>query len=213
MLNTTIASTTGEEDDAIKERRRLDGSMLLDSIEKRKKVDLVVCCIRSGSVRTNILEVCKSLNIPMVAIRVLGGGGDAEGGSSRMRSKQGTVEFVLPRESKLYEPKEKGEFVSPSASAREQIKSNAAAAGGREIDRNGHKEYVRGSGGGTPISNKVQPLGLLLAGLGANAIIKVIGSGSFGSSKRNGSSGGSGVPSFLRYDLSTGETSNRLPKK
>ena len=52
----------------------------------------------------------------------------------------------------------------------------------------------------TAVSNKVQPLGLLLAGLGANEIISVI--------EENKS-----VPSFLRYDEATGETSTRLPRR
>ena len=52
----------------------------------------------------------------------------------------------------------------------------------------------------TAVSNKVQPLGLLLAGLGANEIISVI--------EENKS-----VPSFLRYDEATGATSTRLPRR
>ena len=169
---------TYEEEQSRRQRKKKDGSTYLD-MEKRKKIDLVVCCINASDARSDILHVCKSLNIPMLAIRILN-----SSSSGNITSKQGTVEFVLPRESKLYEPKQE---------------SDGRVAKGTRNEMDNFDSVV---------SNKVQPLGLLLAGLGANEIIKVI-SANWGG---EGESGG-GVPSFLRYDLSTGETSHRLPKR
>jgi hypothetical protein len=161
-----MSGDANDDEEAIRNRKRKDGSSYLD-MEKRKKVDLVACCVGSTEVRSSILHVCKSLNVPMVAIRILN-----SSNNNGVASKQGTVEFVLPRESKLYEPKKEEQ----------------------RTEKNNHQ---------SSISNKVQPIGLLLAGLGANEIIKVISS--------DGNNGG--VPSFLRYDSKTGETSHRLPKR
>ena len=56
---------------------------------KREKIDVVACYCRQREVREKVWAVCKSLNIPLVAMRVL------NSSDSKDSSEQGTVEFVL----------------------------------------------------------------------------------------------------------------------
>ena len=156
----------------------------------------MICCCTEKDTRTNVLEVCKSLNIPLVAIRVLPG------------EQQGTVEFVLPRESRLYE-KNVGNGNS-NGKNKNKIQPSAGSVESRSRSRNSpvqskQKEKERNRALGSimlsqkQVSNKVRPLGLMLSGLGVNEILNIIHNKS--------------VPTFLRYDTISGETSTRLPKK
>ena len=174
-------------------------------IEKRKKIDIMICCCTEKDTRTNVLEVCKSLNIPLVAIRVLPG------------EQQGTVEFVLPRESRLYEKNvgngngtSTGKNKDMKGAGGTKIQPSAGSVASRSRSRNSpvqskQKEKERNRALGSimlsqkQVSNKVRPLGLMLSGLGVNEILNIIHNKS--------------VPTFLRYDTISGETSTRLPKK
>ena len=171
-------------------------------VDKRKKIDLVLCCCARTEARGSIFSVCKSLNIPMVAMRVLGG----QGKGNISNKEQGTIEFVLPRESRLYEPKLTAQQKELEAVRKETERLSPKDSSSRRRGRNGGSGGDGSGGGGgsgmegfDAVSNKVQPLGLALCGIGLNIILKIIR--------------GKEVPSFLRYDLSNGETSTRLPRR
>lgn len=156
------------------------------ALYRRKKINLVVCCVKSSEVRSVVMNVCRTLSIPMIAVRVLETSPSQAGSSLNSSHAQGTVEFVLPNESKLFEPKDdKREKTEGTA-------GNDAAKASREVPRNIFGEPPRN------ISAKLEPLGPMLAGIAANEILRVIM--------------GHEVPTFLRYDFSTGMTSTRLPK-
>ena len=158
---------------------------------KRKKIDLMVCCVRSREVRTSILHVCKSLSIPMMAVRSL-----EKSGVGVDLGTQGTVEFVLPKMSKLYEPRERGGAAGGDGRADSGEGGNN---GGENSNGGGGRGATAVPAGFTPVSAKLEPLGLMLAGIGANALLRVIM--------------GEEVPTFLRYNMLTGTTSTRLPRQ
>ena len=156
------------------------------AFHRRKKVNLVVCCVKSPDVRAVVMSVCRSLSIPMMAVRVLESSLIHTGTTMDSSSAQGTVEFVLPNESKLFEPKDsRREKPGDGAGNNESQNSRREPRG---IEDEAHRK----------MSAKLEPLGPMLAGIAANEILRVIM--------------GDEVPTFLRYDFATGMTSTRLPK-
>ena len=121
---------------------------------RRKKIDIMICCVKSKEVRAAVLAVCKSLSIPMMAVRSLE---KRSGGLNK--GAQGTVEFVLPTESKLFEPKERARSRGRGAGSKINGSGGSDSSGG-EVKANCRGEE-RTSSVATPntrISAKLEPL-------------------------------------------------------